>query len=374
MSHPFASARRIVVKTGSALIAEGRTGRARVGWIGNLMADIAAIKASGKDVILVSSGAIALGRPMLYPEGRKLGLDEKQAAAAVGQPELMRVLSEGARAHGLRVGQTLLTLDDTERRRRWLNARATLSALLVAGVLPVINENDTVATDEIRYGDNDRLAARVAQMASADVLVLLSDVDGLYTADPRSDPSARHIPVVEVLTPEVMALAGGANAAAGVGSGGMATKLAAARIARSAGCTTLITFGDRPRPLDSLMQGARYTIIKADGDPAGARRQWLEGHLTPEGHVMVDSGAMAALRGGGSLLPVGVASVSGVFERGAAIALLGPDGTPFAKGITAYSSAEIARIRGARSGEVEARLGYAGRPAIIHRDDLALFD
>jgi glutamate 5-kinase len=373
MTSTLETARRIVVKTGSALVAERGTGGARTGWIGALMADIAALKGGGKEIILVSSGAIALARPRLYPgRGGRLTLEEKQAAAAVGQPVLMGVLAVAGAPHGLILAQALLTLDDTERRRRWLNARATLNELLAHGILPVINENDTVATDEIRYGDNDRLAARVAQMTGAELLILLSDVDGLYTADPNTDPSASHIAEVAELTPEIMALAGGANAKAGVGSGGMATKLAAARIAQGAGCATLITRGDRAQPLRDLMAGARATLIRAPASPETARRQWLKGHLTPEGSVSVDEGAARALLAGSSLLAVGVTGVRGPFERGAAIAVLDPLGREIAKGVTAYGSTDIARIKGLHSDAMEAVLGYEGRPAVIHRDDMVL--
>lgn len=367
-------AKRIVVKTGSALVAEGRTGKPRAAWIAELFADIARLHGQGVEVILVSSGAIALGRPVLFP-GRagKLMLDEKQASAAVGQPLLMGALAEAAKAHGLRLAQSLLVLDDTEQRRRWLNARATLSVLLAQGVVPVINENDTVATDEIRYGDNDRLAARVAQMTGADLLVLLSDIDGLYTADPHVHPDAEHVPLVEELREDILALAGGANVLSGVGSGGMATKLAAAQIARAAGCSTLIAKGDRKRPVADVLAGAvRSTLIKAPSTPETARRQWLKGHLTPQGSVRVDAGAAKALKGGASLLAVGITAVDGQFDRGAAVSVSGPDGLIIAKGVTAYSGAEILRIRGLKTDAIEAALGYPGRPAVIHRDDLVI--
>ena len=363
----LAQARRIVVKTGSALIAEA--GRPRRAWLDNLATDIATCRAHGQDVILVSSGAVALGRASLGTAGTAR-LDQKQAAAAIGQPRLMAALAEAFAPHGLTVGQALLTPTDTEIRRRWLNARATLETLLEAGIVPVINENDTVATEEIRYGDNDRLAARVAQMMGADLLVLLSDIDGLYTADPRSHPDAAHIGALDALTPEHDAMATGANASAGVGSGGMVTKLAAARIAHAAGCSTVITLGNRDRPLLALADGARATLIRAHTTPARAREAWLAGHLQPEGFIEVDAGAARALTGGASLLAVGVTGVEGSFEKGAAVAVKGPDGTLVAKGVTAYSSSEIQRIAGHRSEETESILGYRGRPAIVHRDDM----
>jgi len=363
----LAHARRIVVKTGSALIAEA--GRPRHAWLESLAADIATCRTRGQEVILVSSGAVALGRASLGTAGIAR-LDQKQAAAAIGQPRLMAALAEAFAPHGLTVGQALLTPTDTEIRRRWLNARATLETLLEAGIVPVINENDTVATEEIRYGDNDRLAARVAQMMGADMLVLLSDIDGLYTADPRSNPAATHIDVLDALTPEHDAMATGANASAGVGSGGMVTKLAAARIAHAAGCSTVITLGNRTHPLLALAEGARATLIRAHTTPARAREAWLAGHLQPEGVIKVDAGAARALTGGASLLAVGVTGVEGSFEKGAAVAVKGPDGKLVAKGVTAYSSAEIQRIAGHRSEETETILGYRGRPAIVHRDDM----
>ena len=360
-------ARRIVVKTGSALIAEA--GRPRHAWLESLAADIAACRTRGQDVILVSSGAVALGRASLGSAGATR-LDQKQAAAAVGQPRLMAALANAFTPHRITLGQSLLTLSDTETRRRWLNARMTLETLLEAGIVPVINENDTVATDEIRYGDNDRLAARVAQMMGADMLVLLSDIDGLYTADPRSHPEAKHIDRLETLTAEHDAMATGANSSAGVGSGGMVTKLAAARIAHAAGCSTVITLGNRAHPLLALEAGARATLISAHTTPARAREAWLAGHLQPEGFILVDAGAARALKGGASLLAVGVTDVEGGFEKGAAVAIKAPDGKIVAKGVTAYSAAEIQRIAGRQSEETESILGYRGRPAIIHRDDM----
>ncbi|NBC21183.1 MAG: glutamate 5-kinase [Alphaproteobacteria bacterium] len=369
MNTPLVSARRIVVKTGSALIAEA--GSARHDWLERLARDIAELRESGREVVLVTSGAIALGRGALGASSAgRLRLEEKQAAAAFGQPYLMGALETVFAPHGIRVAQSLLTLSDTENRRRWLNARATLETLLAAGGLPVINENDTVATDEIRYGDNDRLAARAAQMLSADCLILLSDVDGLYTADPRLDPSACHIRELSQLGEEHIAMAGGANAESGLGSGGMATKLAAARIAYAAGCATAITAGNRQAPLRALADGARATWILPPLSPARARETWLAGHLSPEGTLVIDDGAVNALAGGASLLPVGVCDVAGRFERGAAVEVTDRTGRPVAKGVTAYGSADIARIAGRRSEEVETLLGWRGRPAIIHRDDL----
>lgn len=368
---PLASAKRIIIKTGSALIADA-AGNPRADWLANLASDIAKWRRADKQIILVTSGAIALGKARLgRPSLRRL--EEKQAAAALGQPRLMAALDAAFTPHNMSIAQALLTLEDTEHRRRWLNARATLETLLEAGILPIINENDTVATEEIRYGDNDRLAARVAQMMSADVLVLLSDVDGLYTADPAKTTSAQHIPSITALTPEIEAMAGGANENTGLGSGGMATKLAAARIAQEAGCATAITLGNRAAPLSALESGARASWVLPSLTPASARRIWIEGHIHSEGRLTIDAGAAKALSNGASLLPVGVNSVSGAFERGAMIDVVDPSGTRIAKGITAYASTDIARIAGHHTEAVEAMLGgTARRPAIIHRDDMVL--
>lgn len=361
--------KRIVVKIGSALVAEA--GAARQTWLNSLATDIATHRAAGQEIILVSSGAIALGRGGLGPD-RPRKLEEKQAAAALGQPLLMAAISTAFVAHKIPVAQALLTLEDTESRRRWLNARATLETLLGAGAVPVINENDSVATDEIRYGDNDRLAARVAQMVGADALILLSDVDGLYTADPRTDQTAQHIPVIEELTTAHDDMAGDINQAANVGSGGMATKLVAARIAQAAGCMTVIALGLPEHPLSVLSKGGRATFVMPSMTPEKAREVWLRGHLTPEGTVYVDAGAVTALRSGASLLPVGVTRVEGHFMRGAAVAIKAEAGGLIGKGITAYGAEDAARIAGLQTDEVEAQLGYRGRPALVHRNDLIL--
>jgi len=367
----LANAERIIIKTGSALIADTH-GNPHTDWLARLATDIASWREQGRQIVLVTSGAIALGKAGLGRDHLK-NLEDKQAAAALGQPRLMAALADAFDAHALTIAQALLTIEDTEHRRRWLNARATLEILLEAGIIPVINENDTVATEEIRYGDNDRLAARVAQMVSADVLVLLSDIDGLYTADPATDDTAQHIPRITDITPEIKAMAGGANSAAGVGSGGMATKLAAARIAQEAGCATAITLGHRPAPLHALETGARASWVLPSLSPANARRSWIEGHIQADGCLIIDEGAVKALQAGASLLPVGVTSVSGAFERGAMLDIQDQSGAHIAKGITAYASADIALIAGQQSDKIEALLGgKARRPAIIHRDDLAL--
>jgi glutamate 5-kinase len=367
------SAKRIVIKVGSALLVHGMSGAADRDWLAMLAADAARLRAQGKDVLIVSSGSIALGRRRLGLTGKKpLDLEEKQAAAAAGQSLLMRAWEEAFEPHGAAVAQVLLTKDDTEIRRRWLNARATIETLLRLNAIPIVNENDTVATEEIRYGDNDRLAARVAQMIGADLLVLLSDVDGLYTSDPRRDPAAVHIPVVEALSPEIEAMAGGANASAGVGTGGMATKLAAARIAHGAGCATLITLGRREGlgPLEAVEQGARATLFTPHATPAAAYKQWIAGSLSPQGALVVDAGAAAALKAGKSLLPAGVRGVEGEFDKGDAVLIKDAGGRAIAKGLASYGAKDAALIQGRKSDAIEALLGYRGRSVLIHRDDL----
>ncbi len=365
-------ARRIVVKIGSSLLIDTQTRRPTRDWLTAMAADLAALRARGREVIVVSSGSIALGRGRLPDLGARL--EDKQAAASVGQSLLMAAWSAALEPHGLIAGQVLLTRDDTERRRRWLNARATVQALLAHGVVPIVNENDTVATEEIRYGDNDRLAARTAQLARADLLVLLSDVDGLYTADPRRDANAAHLPLIESLTPDILAMGGGANADAGVGTGGMATKLAAAQIARSAGCATLIASGQTLSPLSAIRDGARATLIAAPDGPMAAYKQWIAGSLSPAGTLTLDPGAVAALRAGKSLLPAGVAALSGAFEKGDCVRLIDADGRAVGVGLAAYAADEAARIRGRRSDEIEAVLGYRGASVLIHRDDMVLDD
>jgi glutamate 5-kinase len=320
---------------------------------------------------VVSSGAVALGRGRFGLE-KNARLDEKQAAAAVGQPLLMQAWEAALSEQSLVPAQVLLTREDTERRRRWLNGRATLEALLKLGAVPVVNENDTVATEEIRYGDNDRLAARTAQLVRADLLILLSDVDGLYTADPRRNPDAEHLPVVEALTPEILAAAGGANAEADVGTGGMATKLEAARIARSAGCVTLIVSGLEPHPLKALDDGARHTMITAPATPIAAYKSWIAGSLEPAGSLVVDDGAATALATGRSLLASGVKRIEGRFDRGDCVRIVRLEGGSLGVGLAAYAADEMEKIRGKHSGEIEGLVGYKGPGVAIHRDDLVL--
>jgi glutamate 5-kinase len=363
-------ARRLIVKIGSALlVAEG--GDIRRPWLAALAADIARCRARGQELILVSSGAIAVGRRHLGLAGRRLRLEEKQAAAATGQIRLAHAYQEALAHHGITVAQILLTLEDTEERRRHLNARATFAQLLALGAVPVVNENDTVATAEIRFGDNDRLAARVAQMTSADMLVLLSDIDGLYTTDPRKDPGARHVPVVRAIGPEIEAMAG--EAAPGYSSGGMVTKLAAARIAMSAGCHMLIAQGKGTgSPLAAIEGGAHATLFLPRGEPRSARKAWIVAAVNPSGTLTVDDGAAGALRLGKSLLPAGVVAVEGIFERGDAVIIRTRSGSEAGRGLSAYSSADIRRIAGYKSGEIAGILGYRGRDEIIHRDDLVV--
>jgi len=366
----LASARRLVVKIGSALVVDSDEAAPRTAWLAGIAADIAALHRRGTDVIVVSSGAIALARRTLRLTQKRLRLEEKQAAAAVGQIRLAQAWSEALSAETLTAAQLLLTLDDTEDRRRYLNARATLNTLLQLGCIPVINENDTVATAEIRFGDNDRLAARVAEMLQADALVLLSDIDGLYTADPSRDPSAAHIPIVESVTPEIEAMGG--EPPPGYSSGGMRTKLAAARIATRAGSAMAIARGYMDRPLTALSNGARCTWFLPAPEGRTARKSWIAGALAPLGTLVVDAGAVRALRAGRSLLPAGVRGVDGSFQRGDPVVIAGPDGTPLARGLSAYGSADAQRIIGHRSDEIETILGWRGRDEIVHRDDLVL--
>ena len=370
MTPSLSQAQRLVVKIGSALVVDPREAAPRGNWLSGIAADIAGLRKRGIDVIVVSSGAIALARRTLRLTQRRLRLEEKQAAAAVGQIRLAQAWSQALSANGLTAAQLLLTLDDTEDRRRYLNARATLNTLLGLGCIPVINENDTVATAEIRFGDNDRLAARVAEMVQADQLVLLSDIDGLYTADPRRDPAAAHLPVVPSITPEIEAMGG--EPPPGYSSGGMRTKLVAARIATQAGCAMAITHGHVDHPLTALEQGGRCTWFLPAPEGRSARKRWIAGSLAPLGTLKVDAGAARALSAGGSLLPAGVRSVSGMFERGDPVVVVGPDGTPLARGLSAYASADAERIAGYRSDRIEAILGWRGRDEIIHRDDLVL--
>jgi glutamate 5-kinase len=370
ISESLADSRRLIVKIGSALLVEEESGHIRRAWLEALIEDIARCRERGQEVLIVSSGAVAVGRRHLGLTGRALRLEEKQAAAATGQIRLAHAYQEALARHGITTAQILLTPDDTEERRRHLNARATLNQLLGLGAVPVINENDTVATVEIRFGDNDRLAARVAQMVSADTLLLFSDIDGLYTGDPRKDSTARHIPLVRELTPDIEAMAG--EAPPGYSSGGMVTKLAAARIALTAGCRMVIARGSVMHPIRAVEEGALVTWFIPSAEPLTARKRWIAGALNTTGVLTVDDGAAAALRSGKSLLPAGIVAVDGEFERGDTVIVRDRRGMETARGLSFYSSADARRILGRQSGEIAAILGYRGRDEIIHRDDLVV--
>ncbi|MGX8011397.1 glutamate 5-kinase [Mesorhizobium sp. ORM8.1] len=361
--------RRITVKIGSALLVDRSSGLKR-DWLASLADDIAVLADGGAEILVVSSGAIALGRTILGLGKRALKLEESQAAAAVGQIALAGAWSDALGKDGLKSGQILLTLGDTEERRRYLNARATISTLLKMKAVPVINENDTVATSEIRYGDNDRLAARVATMMGADLLVLLSDIDGLYTAPPAKDPDAKFIPMVDRITPDIEAMAGAA--ASELSRGGMRTKLDAGKIANAAGTAMIITSGTRLSPLMAIERGERATFFKPSANPVKGYKTWIAGQLEPAGRLTVDAGAVGALKSGKSLLAAGVKLVSGNFSRGDTVAILSPEGREIARGLVAYDAADAVRIAGLKTVEIENVLGYEARSAMIHRDDLVV--
>jgi len=366
----LADFRRIVVKVGSSLLVDARAGGLNEAWLASLAADLAGLHASKRDLLVVSSGAIALGRAVLNLAAGQLELEDSQAAAAVGQIALARTWTEALSRHSITAGQVLVTLGDTEERRRYLNARSTIDRLLEWRAIPVINENDTVATTEIRYGDNDRLAARVATMASADLLVLLSDVDGLYDAPPQASASARHIARVERITSEIEAMAGAAGS--GLSRGGMQTKLEAAKIATGSGTHMVIASGRVEHPLDAVAKGARCTWFIAAGNPVAARKKWIAGSLEPKGTLVIDAGAVAALRRGNSLLPVGVVRIDGDFARGDAVIIRGPNGAEIGRGLSAYDAAEAQKIRGRSSGDIYSILGFSGRAEMVHRDNLVI--
>jgi glutamate 5-kinase len=360
--------RRIVVKVGSSLLVDSQAGRLNESWLASLVADIAGLHGNGRDILVVSSGAIALGRAVLKLPSGALRLEDSQAAAAVGQIELARRWTAALSRHGITGGQVLVTLGDTEERRRYLNARSTIDKLLEWRAVPVINENDTVATSEIRYGDNDRLGARVATMMSADLLVLLSDVDGLYDAPPGTTNSAQFVPHVERVTPAIEAMAGAAGSE--LSRGGMQTKVEAAKIATEAGTHMLIASGRVEHPLRAVAEGARCTWFMAAGNPVTARKKWIAGSLEPKGTLAIDAGAVAALRRGNSLLPVGVVRIDGAFERGDAVIIRGPDGVEIGRGLSAYDATDAQKIRGRSSADIASILGYSGRAEMIHRDNL----
>ncbi|HFB54541.1 MAG TPA: glutamate 5-kinase [Hellea balneolensis] len=365
----------IVIKIGSALLVNEDNGAINKDWLQSVAADIAELTRSGHNVLIVSSGAIALGRTRLGLNHNTLTLAQKQACAATGQALLTQAYEQVLAPHGLITAQALLTLNDTEDRRRWINAKETLITLLKLGTVPIINENDTVATDEIRYGDNDRLAARVAQMVGADVLVLLSDVDGLYDQDPRTHKGAKFISEIYELTPEIMAMGGNANQLRGTGSGGMATKLHAAQIATRAGCTLVITKGDDPHPLSALSHAdtpKRASWFYAATNSQTARKLWIESSLKPKGVIHIDVGAARALQNGKSLLAAGVVRIEGEFDKGDAVRICTEQGEECGRGLAGFSAPDCQLIKGLKSDEIERILGYGGGSAFIHRDNLVL--
>ena len=364
------STRLVVIKIGSALIVDPATGKARADWMRDLAADVASLRAAGTQVVLISSGSIALGRQHLSLPAGAIKLPEKQAAAAIGQVELAQLWSNALQAHDMRTAQILLAPEDTETRRRHINARTTIQTLLELGFVPVVNENDTVTTYEIRFGDNDRLAARVAGMISADLLILLSDVDGLYTKNPHQSEDAEHIPEITQIDEDIMALGGGANAE--FASGGMATKLAAARIATEAGADMVICKGSASRPVTALLDGARYSLFHRRTSPKKARKNWIAGALDPKGQIVVDKGAQSALLKGKSLLPVGILRLSGQFDRGDLVQIINAEGIELGHGLAGYATAEAEKIKGQKSLVIETLLGYEGRAELIHADDLVL--
>jgi glutamate 5-kinase len=368
----IAAARTVIIKIGSSLLIDDDRNAVNADWLGSMAHDIAMLRADGKNVVVVSSGAIALGSSGLGIAGKALAIEEKQAAAATGQVTLAHAWREALAVHDIRVAQILLSPEDTETRRRHLNARATMSSLLGLGAVPVVNENDTVATTEIRFGDNDRLAARVAAMISADLLILLSDIDGLYSGNPRQDSAARHVPEVAAINDEVMAMAGMANAS--YASGGMVTKLEAARIAMNAGCGMIICDGRGARPVKGLIDGERHTLFRAEHSPLTARKRWIGGALTPKGRITVDNGAVLALRQGRSLLPAGVVAANGAFDRGDLIAIEDEGRQVVGHGLSAYSVDDTRAILGHKSSEIENLLGYRGRDEVIHADNLAMLE
>ena len=362
-------AKRLVVKIGSALLVDSETGKLRQDWLTSLASDVARIRARGTDVIIVSSGSIALGRGVLGLPLTSLALEQSQAAAAVGQIQLARAYEEALAPHGIITGQVLVTLEDSEDRRRYLNSRATMETMLGLGVTPIVNENDTIATDEIRYGDNDRLAAQVAVTTGADQLILLSDVDGLYTANPKIKATAKHIENVDKITNEIEAMAG--DAGSGLSKGGMITKIIAGRIATEAGCAMAIALGTSLYPLGKLENGAKATWFAAQTDPQAARKRWIAA-MKPRGTVTIDAGAKDALQRGKSLLPAGVTQINGSFGRGDLVAITDDEGTQLGQGLVRYTSAEARQIMGRRSADIVSVLGYEGRAALVHRDDMVL--
>ena len=362
-------AKRVVIKVGSTLLVDKNSGDLNLTWLESLASDVSSLKSRGIDVVLVSSGSIALGRGSLGLQDAELSLENSQASAAVGQIRLARAYEEVLAPFSVKTAQILVTLEDSANRRRYLNTRATMERLLTFGVVPIVNENDTVATDEIRFGDNDRLAAQIAATVSADNLILLSDVDGLYSSNPSTNPDAKRLDVIKEITPEIEEMAG--EGVSGISKGGMITKLMAARTATQAGCAMVITKGDVPNPITELENGANCTWFKPNVDPQTARKRWISSQKSV-GKLIIDQGAVTALTDGKSLLPIGITSIEGNFSRGDIVSIYSINGRELAKGICAYPAVEAKLIIGQNSNEIETILGYAGRAAVVHRDDLAI--
>ena len=373
MNDTINKAKRVVIKIGSSLMVNQNTGELREEWLKTLTIDIAELRKKNKDVIIVTSGSVALGRKYITKAKQNMKLEEKQAAAACGQPELVNKYKEYLSENNIHAAQILITLVDSETRRNYLNAKNTLETLLANNVVPIINENDTVATEELRFGDNDRLAARVAQMVSADLMILLSDVDGLYTDNPRIEPNAKHIAVVDEITEEIENMADGALSN-GIGSGGMVTKVEAAKIAVSGGCNVILTCGKDKHPVQSLQNKAKHTVFTTDDNPYNARKRWIAHSLNIQGEIVIDDGAVKALKAGKSLLPAGVIDITGNFERGDAVAIKNGKSEKIGVGIIAYASEGATLIMGQQSQEIENIVGFVGRNELIHRDNLVLTD
>ncbi|MBP02052.1 MAG: glutamate 5-kinase [Rhodospirillaceae bacterium] len=373
IEHPrVKDAKRVVIKIGSTLLVDQVTGDLHMQWLRSLGDEIADMRSHGKDVVIVTSGAVAIGRTILNLKNRSLKLEEKQAAAAAGQLRLIESYQTALETHGLTVAQILLTAEDTEDRRRYINARVTLDTLLRLGSVPVINENDTVATQEIRFGDNDQLASRVSAMIGADICILLSDVDGLYTDDPAIKVDAEHIPFIYEMSEKIRAMGGAANQSHTYSTGGMATKLIAAETCMNAGCHMIIAYGKSHSPISTLEKGARCSWFISKAEPVAARKNWISGTLNPNGTIVIDIGAEKALHNGKSLLPAGITNVTGIFERGDAVVIINSDGRAIGKGLSALKASDIKQVMGKRSSTMEGVLGYTGRAEIIHRDDLVL--
>lgn len=370
--NPLANYKHLTIKVGSALLVDAETGKLRANWLKSLAADIAALKNDGHNIVIVSSGAISLGRRTLGLEAKSLLLEQMQAAASVGQVALSQAWSQALGQHDINIGQILITPNITEERRRYLNARTTISTLLALGAVPIINENDSVATSEIRYGDNDRLSARVAAMVGSECLILLSDIDGLYDAPPEINPDARHIPLVKSISPEIEAMAGGAKTH--LASGGMKTKIEAGKIATQSGTSMIIAHGTNDHPLKALSQGARHTLFAANQSPAAARKRWILGTLDISGTISIDAGAVIALLTGKSLLPIGVTKVTGDFSRGDAVSIVTPNGSEVARGLAGMNAEAANLAKGKKSAAIIGMFGAENRTELVHADNLVLLN